>query len=45
MMCKRMILNAGIEKVIIRETAETYTEINVSDWIECDDSLSGEFGY
>ena len=45
MMCKRVILNAGIEKVYIRETADTYKEINVSDWIEDDDSLSGEFGY
>ncbi len=45
MMCKRVILNAGIEKVFIRETKDTYTEINVSDWIENDDSLSGEFGY
>lgn len=45
MMCKRVILNAGIERVIIRDTAEEYREIRVSDWIENDDSLSGKFGY
>ncbi len=45
MMCKRVILNAGIERVVIRDTAEEYRVINVSDWIENDDSLSGKFGY
>ena len=45
MMCKRVILNAGISRVIIRETKDTYTEIDVNDWIEHDDSLTGEFGY
>ena len=45
MMCKRMILNAGIEKAVIRDTAEEYRVIDVSEWIENDDSLSGEFGY
>lgn len=45
MMCKRQILNAGIEKVYIRETKDTYREITVSDWIEHDDSLDGTLGY
>lgn len=45
MMCKRMVINAGISKVIVRDTATEYSEINVSDWIENDDSLSGQFGY
>ena len=45
MMCKRQVINAGIEKVVVRETAEPYTVYNVSDWIENDDSLSGKFGY
>lgn len=45
MMCKRMIINSGISKVVVRDTATTYTEINVSDWIDNDDSLSGVFGY
>ena len=45
MMCKRMIINAGIERVVIRDTATEYRIIEVQDWIENDDSLSGEFGY
>jgi dCMP deaminase len=45
MMCKKQIINAGISKIVIRNTKEDYTEIDVSDWIEDDDSLSGKFGY
>ena len=45
MMCKRVIINAGIEKVVIRDTKEEFRVINVSEWIENDDSLSGNFGY
>ena len=45
MMCKRQIINAGIETVIIRNNKLEYTIVNVSDWIENDDSLSGKFGY
>ena len=45
MMCKRQIINAGISTVIIRDTETEYRIINVEDWIENDDSLSGTFGY
>ena len=44
-LCNRMIINAGIEKVIIRNDKDNYTVVEVSDWIENDDSLSGTFGY
>ena len=44
-MCKKMVINAGIEKVVVRDTQDDYREINVSDWIEDDDSLSEIFGY
>lgn len=44
-MCKRVIINARIKRVIIRDTKDTFRVINVSDWIEHDDSLKGEFGY
>lgn len=44
-MCKRMIINAGIETVIVRSTPEEYVVIPVSDWVENDDSLSGQRGY
>lgn len=40
-MCQRQIINAGIEKVIIRDDKENYREIEVSDWVENDESLLG----
>lgn len=43
-MCKRLVINAGIERVYVRETKDEYTVYNVSDWIENDDSL-GQIGY
>ena len=45
MMCKRMVINAGIERVIVRDTKEDFTIYEVADWIDNDDSLSGKFGY
>ena len=45
MMCKRQIINAGIETVVVRDTKDEYRVISVSYWIEDDDSLSGKFGY
>lgn len=44
-MCKRVVINAGISQVIVRDTATTYTVYQVADWISEDDSLSGRFGY
>lgn len=44
-MCKRMIINAGISTVIVRNTASEYTGISVNDWIENDESLDGKLGY
>ena len=45
MMCKRMIINAGIATVIIRDTKESYRRIETADWVQNDDSLSGRSGY
>ncbi|MBR6107596.1 MAG: cytidine deaminase [Oscillospiraceae bacterium] len=39
-MCKRLILNAGIEHVIIRQDADRYDVIQTADWIANDDSLA-----
>lgn len=38
-MCQRMIINAGIKEVIIRDTEEAYRIINVDKWISNDDTL------
>ncbi len=44
-MCKRLIINSGISKVVIRDTSDDYRIVNVDEWIKDDDSLSGQFGY
>ncbi|MEE1013100.1 MAG: cytidine deaminase [Clostridia bacterium] len=44
-MCKRQVINAGIEKVIVRNTPTEYTVYEVADWIDNDDSLEGTLGY
>jgi dCMP deaminase len=38
-MCKRQIINAGIDKIVIRISKTEYRTIPVSDWIENDDSI------
>ena len=38
-MCKRQIINAGIERVVIRVSAAEYRTVMVSDWVENDDSI------
>ena len=38
-MCRRMIINAGIEKVVARIGETEFTVTNVRDWIFEDDSL------
>ncbi len=45
MMCKKLVLNAGIREVVVRETKTKYTVYKTEDWISDDDSLSGKFGY
>lgn len=44
-MCKRMVINAGIKNVIIRDTENEYREVQVQDWIDNDESLEGALGY
>ncbi len=45
MMCKKMIINAGIETVIFRVSHDEYNVVKVSEWVKNDDSLSGKYGY
>ena len=44
-MCKRLVINAGIQQVIVRDDRDHYRVIQVSDWIADDESLRGELGY
>ena len=36
-MCRRLIINAGLERVIIRRTPEDFVSIPVQSWIDEDD--------
>ena len=38
-MCRRIIINAGLEKVVIRTSPQDYVVVPVREWIEQDDSL------
>ena len=40
-MCKRMILNAGIATVIIRDDSENFRVIDTKDWIDVMTVLQG----
>ena len=42
-MCRRMIINAGLEKVVIRTAPGAYVTVDVQQWIDEDDSLSDAF--
>lgn len=44
-MCKRMVINAGIREVVIRDDNEAYRVIPVTDWIDNDESVLGQRGY
>lgn len=45
-LCKRMIINAGIERVIVRDTRDTYRTFEVDEeWVAHDDSIEGTKGY
>ncbi|MBQ1280811.1 MAG: cytidine/deoxycytidylate deaminase family protein [Oscillospiraceae bacterium] len=38
-MCRRLIINAGIKKVVMRNTKQDYTVTDVEDWIRDDESI------
>ena len=38
-MCRRMIINAGLRRVVIRNTKTEFTVVPVQDWIDQDDTL------
>ena len=38
-MCKRMVINAGIETVIVRDDANNFRIIDVQAWVDNDDLL------
>lgn len=44
-MCKRVVINAGIENVVIRDDDQNYRIVPVIEWIMNDESILGELGY
>ncbi len=44
-LCKRVVINSGIERVIIRDTETEYRVIEVMEWIMNDESVTGTRGY
>lgn len=45
LMCRKLIINAGIEKVIVRVNKTEYITYYVKDWIENDEFLNGQLSY
>lgn len=44
-LCKRMIINAGIKDIYIRDSKEEYRHVLVQEFIDNDESLEGIKGY
>lgn len=44
-LCKRFIINAGVSRVIIRDTKTEFRITDVQEWIDNDDSLKGDGSY
>ena len=44
-MCKRLVINSGIKKVVIRKNKNDFVVVNVDDWVLNDESLDGSLGY
>lgn len=44
-LCKRMIINAGIKEIYVRDTKTEYTKIDVKEFIDNDESLEMIKGY
>ena len=43
-MCRRLIINAGIDRVIIRNSKTAYSVVHVEDWIREDDTMPVDCG-
>lgn len=43
--CRKLIINAGITKVIVRTSKTDYIEVDVDEWIENDELLNGKITY
>ncbi len=44
-LCKRMIINAGIKDIYIRDSKDEYRHVLVQEYVDNDESLEGKLGY
>lgn len=45
LMCRKLIINSEIEKVIVRIEKQSFKIIDVNNWIEYDELLNGQVSY
>ena len=45
LMCRKVIINAGIEQVIVRVNKTEYIVYYVKDWVNNDEFLNGQLEY
>lgn len=41
-MCRRLVINSGLSKVVIRKTEDEFDVVNVQDWVDEDDLSAAE---
>ncbi len=41
-MCRRLVINAGIARVVIRDSETGYSVVDVADWVREDDTIPEE---
>lgn len=41
-MCRRLVINAGLKRVIIRKNKEEFEIVDVQEWVDNDDSIPAE---
>jgi dCMP deaminase len=41
-MCRRMIINAGLSRVVIRDDNESYREYTVEDWVRQEEIVNNQ---
>ena len=44
-MCRKLIINSGIDKVIVRTNKKEYKIYDVQDWIQNDEYIEGKINY
>lgn len=45
LLCRKLIINAGIKRVIVRINQNEYKVVDVEDWIKADEFIQGKLQY